>query len=192
MKLAAAFLALALGGVSYPAFGPALPVEKPATLYLAFTDGSCSGTAVGPSLVLTAEHCLMGGPLVSVNGKPAKIGAKLVDGQDHMLLVVQGVVFRRYATLDQRPFRQGQEVHWWGNPAGLRDQYRIGYVMGFEEGWALISAPVDSGDSGAGIFDRSGRVVGVISTKFATSENFHGMGAQPLAFTKEQLASVGL
>ena len=193
MKVVAALtLALALGGAAIPAKAPRLPVEKPATLLLGFSDGSCSGTAVGPSLVLTAAHCMEGGPLQAVNGKPAKVGAVLDDGNDHVLLVVEGVVFPRYATIDPRPMVQGQHFRIYGNPGGLRDLYREGYVMGFEQGWIVSDLIVFRGDSGSGIFSKHGYVVGVVSTMFAYGENFHGMGAKPLAFTREQYAQVGL
>jgi len=44
------------------------------------------------------------------------------------------------------------------------------------------------GDSGAGIFDRDGKLVGVISILYSTSDTqpMHLMGSLPLRFTAEQ------
>lgn len=191
MKVSAILLALALGGASFPAFAPRMPVEKPATVWLGYTDGTCSGTYIGRDLVLTASHCSEGGPLQKVSGVPCQqVGEPINDGSDHAIIRVT-CKRNRWSTLGGSLY-QGEEVHWWGNPGGLSDMFRRGYVMGTEQGWFLIDARVNFGDSGSGIFDRHGHIVSTVSTLFIMGENFRGMGAKPLRFTREQLASVGL
>lgn len=202
MKAIALTLALALGGASFAAKAPEPLATHEAALLLEFTDGSCSGTAVSAHVVLSAAHCFEGGPLVKINGKPMSVVGEIIhDGSDHVLLVVssgpaggKGPLprpFRKWAKLGG-PMYQGQEVHLWGNPGGLTDMFRRGYVMGTDKGWWVTDILIFRGDSGAGIFDKSGRIVGVVSTMFASGENFHGMGAMPMKFSAEQLESVGL
>lgn len=185
-----AILAL-MGGmaVSAGAKAPASYVQKPAVVRLEFSDGICSGTIVGAHTILSASHCFSeGGPLVSVNGKPAKQVALVNDGSDHALLTVD-IAFPRWATHGGK-LKQRLEVHYWGNPAGMADLYRRGYVSGFarEDGAFLLDIEGYKGDSGAGIFDGHGRLVGVVSTLWSI-DNFRMIGVYPLAFTDEQWAA---
>lgn len=58
---------LALIAASLLAACSAAPVTTPIPLLLTFSDGTCSGTAIGPHAVLTATHCF-GGPTVKLDG----------------------------------------------------------------------------------------------------------------------------
>jgi hypothetical protein len=188
--LAILVLCLGLMGAS-DARAPVVPVTGEAAFWIGFTDGTCSATAIGPDLILSASHCFDGGPLVKINGLPAvQVGEVIHDGSDHAIIRVTRK-FPRWALIGGGLY-QGQEVSFYGNPAGLSHIFRRGYVMGQEGGWFLIDAIVNRGDSGSGIFDKRGRLVSVVSTLYVQGVAFHCMGAKPLVFTREQLASVGL
>jgi S1-C subfamily serine protease len=68
---------------------------------------------------------------------------------------------------------------------------RRGYVAGEHDGWMLLDAQAFFGDSGAGIFDRSGQVVGVVSTLF-DMDGFRMTGAKHIVFNGTQLTDAGL
>lgn len=50
-----------------------------------------------------------------------------------------------------------------GVPAGNPDVYREGYVARVRDGETVIVAPVCKGDSGSGLLDDQGRVIGIVS-----------------------------
>lgn len=192
MKAALLALVLLTGvGVAIPARAPIRSPEHEATTVLGFSDGTCSATAVGADLILTATHCFEGGPLQAVGTQRCtQVGAGVSDGNDHTIIRVSCKQWK-WAVMDGHMY-VGQQVHWWGYPGGLSDIYRRGYVMGYEQGWTLTDARVFSGDSGSGIFDRRGKLVGVVSTMFSYGETFNGMGSKPLKFSAGQLEGLGL
>lgn len=151
--------------------------------------GICSATAVGPSLLLTATHCLGHGGVESltIDGKPATILLVERDNADHALVRVSAK-FQHFAKLGRPPI-QGDQIHYYGNP-GVPDQYRKGYVTGlFPSGGYLFDANCYMGDSGAGLFGADGLLKGVLSG-FVTSDTFKLCIGYPLAFTAEQWARV--
>lgn len=52
-----------------------------------FGQGSCSGTAIGPHAILTAEHCISGVYSLSVDGKTVAIKTVLLDHADHAIVI---------------------------------------------------------------------------------------------------------
>lgn len=162
-------------------------------LRLEFEQGICSGTAVGERLVLTASHCWQGGRLMKINGQPAYALKIKHDGKDHALVRVT-MKFDRWARMGAMPV-QAQDVTWHGNPASQEDILRRGYVMRVRKGEAYIDAQGFGGDSGSGIFDRQGRVIGVLSGiktwQSLTGHRFNVIVAFPLAFTAQDWSEVG-
>jgi len=59
-----------------------------ATLALRMDHGTCSGTAVGKHVVLTASHCLLGETTLAVDGSTVAVKEVINDGHDHSLVVV--------------------------------------------------------------------------------------------------------
>lgn len=175
----------------------------PTTAHLAIGPFTCSGTIVAPSVVLSAMHCFedeedSGLPLpppttMMVDGYKVNIVAIVSDENDHALVKVD-FVFKSFAKIAPVPV-PGSRVHYWGNPSGLRDVYREGYITGYHRTEMMLDMNGFFGDSGAGIFNADGNVVGVISYIHVKSEKdmtFRLMGAAALEFTPLQYSMTGV
>ena len=127
--------------------------------------GVCSGTAIKPDVLMTAQHCLSG-TLLAVNDQPVKVVGIGKDGNDLATIKVEGLTFKAIAKIGPA-LAQGDRVRWFGNPALLPNIYREGYVVRAQTDGVLIDAQAFGGDSGAGVFDSHGRVVGVITGGYA-------------------------
>jgi len=64
--------------------------------------GSCSGTAVGPHAILTAEHCLQAIVSLSVDGRKVSIKSVMLDRNDHAIVLVDET-FADYAEVSDEP-----------------------------------------------------------------------------------------
>jgi hypothetical protein len=176
-------------------------------MFLTAPDDACSATAIGPYALLTAGHCVENGNEIFVDGKSAKIMVVLNDGHDHAILLLDGMKFEKFAEVKQRPLQPSEDLFIIGNPRGYTRQYRRGYVMGTS--LMHVDLPPDDkkniqfyvmdingfyGDSGSGIFDKSGKLVCVFSTRKeikAIQEDITPAivaGAFELAFTEDQLS----
>lgn len=182
-------------------------------LLIEMPNGSCSATAVGPHTLLTAGHCLLGGPVVAVNGQPVKVLTVEHDGNDHALVVVDAS-FDVWAEVGPRPIL-GERVRVLGNPRGFRRVYREGMVAAVNllpecpeftptirqrTGCVILlfQMSLGQGDSGAGYFDDQGRLVAVHSAAapiaIADDGDWYATlpMALPLAFTDEQWRVAGV
>ncbi len=185
MRLLALLLTL-LAGCSGCASVPLEQVHG-ATLRADFDNGVCSATAVGSTTVLIATHCLKDGTLKTLGGRDVKILGRRDDGKDHSLIRLN-IAFDHWARFGVYP-AIGQDVFYYGNPLGLADVLRKGYIAAYVEGEFLIDIEGAPGDSGAAVFDSEGRVIGVISMILqGTPTNFRMMAIFPLAFTPQQIA----
>jgi len=178
------------------------------TARLTIEDATCSGTVVAENVILSAAHCFKEQPpdlpfimlpprplptTMLVDGFKVYILAIVFDDNDHALVKVDHF-FKEHATL-AKPAPVGARVHYWGNPAGVNDVYREGYVTSYEHSAMVMDVNGFFGDSGAGIFDESGHVVGVMSYIEAHAHSglvFRLMGAVPLEFTPLQYSMMGV
>lgn len=163
------------------------------TLRLSMDDGSCSGTAVGPHAILSATHCFVGVQALAINGEPVVVTDAISDGHDHTILFVDRT-FTNYAEIAAAP-AQGDQVFILGNPAELHDLFRAGYVAGSVVDRNVRITLYDLqdffGDSGSGIFNASGDLVGVISTVRVLEQRdarIQFAGSFSMAFTPAQIA----
>jgi V8-like Glu-specific endopeptidase len=163
--------------------------------------GVCSSTAVGPHKLLTATHCVATGLAFKVDGQLVTVAAITNDGADHSIMTLSDMTFEEYAVVNADSLKQGDHVYMWGNPDGLNDQYREGYVTGAIQtpDGPIVTLDLNGyfGDSGAGLFNEKGEVVGVISIVHNSNEEQGGpnmklMGAFPLRFTPAQVMAESL
>lgn len=143
--------------------------------------GSCSGTFIGPGLLLTASHCFGDGanPLVTINWQPVNVESIRHDGADHALVVVD---YANPTWVQTSPNRaeQGQPVFMYGNPAYKTDLFRRGYISGWDGQQIYVDMMIGHGDSGAGVFDDQGRLIGVV-TGYGALAAFHIGVMRPIA-----------
>ena len=157
--LSALLLVAGCGCVSVPTHGDL----RATALRLEFgPTAMCSGTAISPDTLITAQHCLKGGTLRAVNGTPVKVVGIGKDKGDTLTIRVQGIAFEHWARFGPA-LEQGDEVQWFGNPAREPDMYRRGYVVRATDEAVLIDGIGFSGDSGSGVFDARGRLIGVLT-----------------------------
>ena len=131
------------------------------TLRMEFATGLCSGTAIGPDTILTAKHCLSH-PLKMVEGVQAEVIGSKLETRDTIVIKVKGVRFKHWAKRGPRP-NQGDHLTFWGNPEGVPDVMREVLVSRAWTDGLVLQATVCPGDSGAGLFNARGEVVGIVS-----------------------------
>lgn len=158
----------------------------------------CTGTVVSDRAILTATHCFEFDGDATVGGKIVK---RIDDGSDHTLLVFQEPRFEKWAVVNLRPAQIGETVHIFGNPGFLQGMYRRGYAMGTFPGnasippAAMFSLQSFPGDSGSGIFDDQGNLIGVLSFLLGQQQqqtSWNASGAFSLSFTSEQWSYAGV
>lgn len=160
--------------------------------------GHCSATAVGPNQLLTAEHCISPTAVYSIPGSGVlAVKSILHDGADHVLLEVDKK-FDVWAQINLVQPETGSHVYIWGNPGDLSDVYREGTISGVVEEAGKVVVLVDIngyfGDSGSGVFNEKGEVVGVISiiNSQGLAPQFKMMGLFPFRFECKQLPDKSL
>lgn len=156
-------LLLLLAGCNGCASIPDNNAMRVTALRLNFESGICGGTAIGTHTVLTAKHCLAAGKLVSVNDRKVEAADITELAGDVVTIEVTGITFRRVAVIGGRPL-QGDRVRWFGHPAGVSFLFRTGYIVRAWSDELVIDAQAFSGDSGSGVYDDRGRLIGVLSS----------------------------
>lgn len=144
-----------------------IPKTFDASVRFEMSGGICSSTAVGERVLLTAAHCVdLASNDATVDGRPVKIEKVITDKNDHAIVILfdDGIKFEKIAKLGTYP-SVGENIFYWGNIDGINGLLRKGYVAGkFEDGTFVVDSNTWSGDSGSGIFDQDGRLIGVVSS----------------------------
>jgi V8-like Glu-specific endopeptidase len=131
------------------------------SLRLEFRDGLCSGTAISADTLLSAKHCFTG-PLKTVNGRAVTVVDSHTESRDRIVVKVAGIRFKSWAKRGPMPL-QGDTLRFWGVPQGEPDVYREVIVSRARTDQLVLQGVICPGDSGAGLVDAQGRVVGVVS-----------------------------
>jgi Trypsin len=166
-------------------------------------DGVCTATAVGPHVVLTAEHCFDEKKdkvvLLDLSTKEHIVLASTKDGRDHVMIGISGAPFQNYVDLGEVT---GKSVSWQhvymygcgeGNypPRLLTGQQ----VPGFDSASEIDQAddvqkfilPVVPGDSGSAIWSDDGKLVAIVTYGHSGSKEHAAVGFG-LNFSPMQIA----
>lgn len=184
MRCLFVFLMLLLSGCVQ-----ARPSVEQYTYRIATQDGGlCSATAVGRDTLLTAKHCIkQTDSYLYIGTERVGIAHIEVDQRDHALLRIQ----KRLPVWTQRgpSPKKGDRVQVLGNVDGFDQLYRFGTFAGWYQGALVYDMTCGKGDSGAGIFNEQGQLVGVVSAVYV-GEIVRLCVAYPFAFTVRQWAGV--
>jgi len=155
-----------------------------------FGTDSCSATAIGPHALLTASHCEAPTSVITVDDTEFTIMSIVRDGADHTIYTLSGDAFKDYATISTDELAVSDDVFIFGNPGDMEDILRKGYVCAVGSASYLIDLNGFYGDSGSGLFNTKGKIVGVLSALRQPMQGNVGiklMIAYKLAFTVEQI-----
>jgi S1-C subfamily serine protease len=109
----------------------------------------------------TAKHCIDGAPLRTVNGQAVEVASMVVKGDDETDITLTKPMFKHWAKVGPTP-KQGDRIRYWGNPLGIANVYREGVVVAVTDKVIAVQLQVCHGDSGAGMFNDKGELVGVV------------------------------
>lgn len=153
----------------------------------------CSGVWLSPRVIATAGHCIHGDPGSTlgyvvredvflpdsyatrpfIHARPAKFVAMDEDHDLALLLADKETAPPEHdfaAFAPDESIVQGETVQTMGHPAGLWYSYSAGVVaavrrevVGLEIVWVQSTAAISPGNSGGGLFDSQGRLVGICS-----------------------------
>jgi hypothetical protein len=185
-----AMLLLAALPVACSASPPAAMLASSGRLKKEGEPWHCTATAYGHA-ILTTKHCLEGQPeAVIFRGKSERIREILSDGGEGIIIVVENELGP--ALLVGPPPKAGDIVWLVGEAGGLEGAVRSGMIAGYKDQAMLIDCRCWKGDSGAGVFNDSGQLVGIYFGNFEWpgpfAKDFDFPDAYPLAFTPEQWA----
>ena len=182
MRTFIAVLLLALAGCA-----SAGPSAEKYTYRVGMQDGGlCSATAVAANVLLTAKHCLQPSDnFVVLEDRRIPILRVEVDSRDHALVWV-GKKFPAWAKRGPAP-PKGAALSFFGNVDGFVQLYRTGRMAGWEGGAMVYDMTCGKGDSGAGVFNESGELVGMVSAVYV-GPIVRLCISYPWAFSPQQLA----
>ena len=159
----------------------------------------CTGTAIGPHAILTAEHC---SPEKRVRFDYAtetyNVLLQIKDNREHIIFFIDGPPFTEIEPINLRAPRIGEVTYFYGHgnkvyPATAKmgivlDEYDPSEIDA-REGLFYISNLVLLGDSGAVVYGSDGDILGVVTYRLTDGMSdliSHG-GIFPLAFTRCQI-----
>jgi V8-like Glu-specific endopeptidase len=165
------------GCVSVPGMGDLESMTL--RLFAANAEGGeiCSGTKTGPAELTTAKHCVDGMQLKLVNGLAVEVASVRYEGDDEAVVTLTKPMFTHWAKRGPTP-KQGDRIRYWGNPLGIPGVYREGIVVAVTDKVIAADLQVCHGDSGAGLWNDKGEMVGVVTSMLPEQNNCAFMVAQ--------------
>lgn len=156
---------------------------------------ACSSARVDVHAILTARHCFTNkmptvGTVFFYGQDVATILAVAVDDNDHVAIRINKT-FTSWATFSTDPIRQSERVSMLGNPAGMQNLFRTGYVTSFNNGWTMMDMNIACGDSGSGVFNSKGELIGTIET-VSSFPIAHVASFRPYHFDQASLKKAGI
>lgn len=147
------------------------------TVKMTMQNGDCGAVMVAPERALTATHCLARpNAALHIDGKayPVFTGFAL-PGQDVAIIIVPGAPCP-CASVRGISGAEGEWAVVVGFPYDVAKVTTYGEIQGHvkntEDGqdYVLVTAPVAPGNSGGGVYDLKGNMLGIVSS---TAPNYH-------------------
>lgn len=140
--------------------------------------GRCTGTAIGPHALLTAQHCDEEGIRIihmdySVREYHILVG--MIDGRDHAIYILDGPAFKNYVNVQQRVTKMGESVTSYGTGGDDFPPHTYqGTVIACSNGGdqsdvdalddtACLSIEAIPGDSGSAVYGNDGAIVALLT-----------------------------
>jgi S1-C subfamily serine protease len=140
-----------------------------------------SGVTVGVNEILTNCHVIEGASDLSIEfsdgGKSAALPGGRAGNLDLCILSVRTGTRKFPKVAPMSSVRVGQPVFALGNPLSLTESFSDGLISGIrkQEGQTVIhtTAPISPGSSGGGLFDSTGRLVGITTFTLVRGQNIN-------------------
>lgn len=161
-------------------------------------EAGCTATAIGPHVLLTAEHCDENEKYslirIDYSTRDYVILKTAGDGRDHILIAVDGPAFKNIAPYKTRIAIKGESTYIWGDggghfparfiPGKVVDEFDPSDVNA-SQGMFYIDNKVIHGDSGSIIYSSDGYILGLLTYGV---ENKEARGAAfALYFTPDEI-----
>jgi hypothetical protein len=196
-----------------PRFAP-VSIQRKATHLILFENnhrvtGACTGTAVGPHAILTAEHCDDGAGAsntisLDLATHEYHIRERFKDGRDHIIYRLDGPAFEDISVIHERAAKEGEYVHYYGDPEGAYPpKLFTGIVKHSDDpseltrksGMRYYTLDSYPGCSGSAIYAVDGSIIGLITygnseTAFDGLERIPGAIGFELNFSPKVLAKI--
>jgi serine protease Do len=140
--------------------------------------GTGSGVALGGDTMITNCHVAKAGASLRINiGGRNLLAAIDVADEDKDLCLLKVAGLRAAPMSIDSAMRPGQKVFAIGAPHGLDLTISDGIISSLREvdGGSLIqtTAPISPGSSGGGLFNESGRLIGIVTFQDTTGQNLN-------------------
>ena len=139
-----------------------------------------SGVVVGPGVIVTNCHVTKGSHDITVKvGREEFRATALSADEEHDLcrLSVAGLAAPAVSLVPVAQLKTGQRVFAIGAPQGFELTISEGIVSSLRpvaDGTVIqTTAPISSGSSGGGLFDTSGRLVGIVTFQHKYGQNLN-------------------